>query len=237
MKENAISKINKMGRIGSILATIAKVFVILGLVITAAGTILCACIPKDFLTMQIDGNLLMDINFASIDAQASDEEVAQMQIEIEQSLKEKDIPINGSPYGLIAVNVNNTGISLDCASDFVDFSLHNLVWVMLAALLYLVMTLITLFFINSLCKTFKNCASPFEDEVIRKMKMLAYSLIPWTILSSVYDAIAENLFTNAFQLNGIGIDLGMVVTVLIILALAYIFQYGAVLQQESDETL
>ncbi|MCM1179486.1 MAG: DUF2975 domain-containing protein [Clostridium sp.] len=235
MKENAISKINKMGKIGTTLATIAKVFVILGLVFTAAGTILCACLPKDFLTMQIDSNLLMDINFASVGAQATDEEVSQMQKEIEQSLKEEGI-VN-------TVSVNNSSISLDFTSDFssglvdlVEFNLHKLVWPMLAALLYLVMTLVTLFFISSLCKTFKNCASPFEDEVIHKMKMLAYSLIPWTILSSVYDAIAENLFSNSFHLS-IGIDLGMVVTVLIILALAYIFQYGAVLQQESDETL
>jgi len=33
------------------------------------------------------------------------------------------------------------------------------------------------------------------------------------------------------------VDLGMVLIILFIFVLAYIFKYGAVLQQESDETL
>lgn len=237
MKETAISKINKMGRIGNILTTIAKVFIILALIITAAGTIVFALIPEDLFTAQVDGNILMDINLASIASPMSDEEVMKAQQEIEKTFKDNDIIINGAKYGMNSVDVNNTVISLDYTSNFIDFSFHNIVWAMLSALLYLIMTLVTLFFIGSLCKTFQNCSSPFEDDVIRKMKMLAYSLIPWTILSTIKDAIAENLFTNSFQLNNIGIDLNVVLTVLIILAMAYIFQYGAVLQQESDETL
>jgi len=34
-----------------------------------------------------------------------------------------------------------------------------------------------------------------------------------------------------------GIDFGVVLIILIVFALVYIFKYGAVLQQESDETL
>lgn len=238
MKENAISKINKMGRIGNILTTIAKVFIILALIITAAGTIVFALIPKDFITAQVDGNILLDIDLAAVASPVSDEEVAKAQQDIEKAFRDNDIIIKGSKYGVRSVNLSNTGISLELNGNVIDyFSFHNIVWAMLSALLYLIMTLMTLFFIGSLCKTFQNCVSPFEDDVIRKMKMLAYSLIPWTILSTIKDAIAENLFTNSFQLDGIGIDLNMVLTVLIILALAYIFQYGAVLQQESDETL
>lgn len=237
MKENAISKINQMGRIGNIITNISKIITIVSLIITAIGTIVFAFIPKDFITAQVDGNILMDINLASITSPVSDEEVTKTQQHIEKTFRENGIIINGSKYGVNSVNVNNTGMSLDFTSNFVDFSLHNTVWAMLAALLYLIMTLVTLFFIGSLCKSFQNCVSPFEDDVIRKMKMLAYSLIPWTILTTVKDAIAENLFTNSFELRNIGINLEMVLTVLIILALAYIFQYGAVLQQESDETL
>ncbi|MDE6434414.1 MAG: DUF2975 domain-containing protein [Lachnospiraceae bacterium] len=237
MKENAISKVNQMGRIGNILTTIAKIFVILGLTITVAGTIMFALIPEDLITAQVDGNILLDINLAAVTSPVSDEEVAKAQQDIEKAFKDNDIIINGSKYGVNSVNLSNTGISLELTDNVIDFSFHNIVWAMLAALLYFIMTLVTLFFIGSLCKTFQNCSSPFEAEVIRKMKMLAYSLIPWTILTTVKDAIAQNLFTNSFELNNIGINLNMVLTVLIILALAYIFQYGAVLQQESDETL
>ena len=45
--------------------------------------------------------------------------------------------------------------------------------------------------------------------------------------------------TEAFLDNALvlGIDLKMVFVILVILALTFIFKYGAILQQESDETL
>lgn len=136
-----------------------------------------------------------------------------------------------------AMNVNNDNISVDLSGRYVDFSLHNLVWVMLFTFLYLAMTLTTLFFIGFLCKAFQNCESPFEQNVIKKMKTLAYSLIPWAILSTVSGAVTRIFLKDGIHMGDFGIDLRVVMTVLIILALAYIFQYGAILQQESDETL
>ena len=235
MKENAISKINKMGRIGTILTIIAKVFIIIGLIATFVGTIASAFIPKDFFTAGADSNLLINISLASLGSSLTDEEVTQAEQEAVKILGEEEFDTGSLKIN--TMDVSNDNISLSLTNKLANFSLHKIFWVMLSAFLYLAMTLVTLFFIGFLCRAFQNCESPFEENVIKKMKTLAYSLIPWTILSTVNDAVANNFFTNSFRLDGIGIDLNMVMTVLIILALAYIFQYGAVLQQESDETL
>ncbi|MDE6625203.1 MAG: DUF2975 domain-containing protein [Lachnospiraceae bacterium] len=237
MKENAISKINKMGRIGTILTTIAKVFTIIGLIVTFVGTIASAFIPKDFFTASADSNLLVNISLASLGSTLTDEEVTQANQEIIKILEEEELMADNSKYGINTMDISNDNISLNFTGKLADFSLHNILWVMLFASLYLAMTLVTLFFIGFLCRAFQNCESPFEENVIKKIKALAYSLIPWAILSTTNDVVADNFFTNSFHLNGIGVDLNMVMTILIILALAYIFQYGAVLQQESDETL
>lgn len=237
MKQDAILKINRMGRIGTVVTTIAKIFIITGLVIVFALTIAAAFIPKDFLTVRGDGRMAVNISLASIGKSFTDEELEECRTETEKIVEEEDATSGGSEYSINAIHVDNDNILLDLTGEYADFDLHNLVWIMLFLLLYLAMTLVTLFFVGFLCKAFQTCESPFEGNVIKRIKMLAYSLIPWTIFSTVNDAVAMTFFTNSFHMDGIGIDGKMVMTVLIIFALAYIFQYGAILQQESDETL
>jgi hypothetical protein len=69
--------------------------------------------------------------------------------------------------------------------------------------------------------------------VIRGIKALAYSLIPWVIIDWMQELITLP-YTGTHNFT---IDLSVACIILIVLGLAYIFQYGAVLQQESDETL
>ena len=237
MKEDAISKINKVGRIATIITVIAKICIIIALIGVFAMTVAAAFIPKDFLTVSTDSRFLVNISFASFDKTLTDEEVIQGRQEVEKILEEE--AADGAGYGINAIDINNDSIYVDVTdtSNNIDFNLHSLVWVLLFVLFYLAMTLVTLFFIGFLFKAFQNCKSPFEQNVIKKMKNLAFSLIPWAVLSTVRDSVVRSFFTKSIQFNGIGIDLKIVMVVLIILALAYIFQYGAVLQQESDETL
>lgn len=237
MKEDAISKINKMGRIATIITVIAKIFIIMALIGVFAATVAAAFIPKDFLTVSTDSRFLVDISFSSFGKTLTDEELLQGRQEVEKILEEE--AADGAGYGINAIDINNDSIYVDVTdtSNNIDFNLHSLVWVLSFVLFYLAMTLVTLFFIGFLFKAFQNCKSPFEQNVIKKMKNLAFSLIPWAVLSTVRDSVIRSFFTKSIQFNGIGIDLKIVMAVLIILALAYIFQYGAVLQQESDETL
>ena len=96
------------------------------------------------------------------------------------------------------------------------------------------MYFITITFIVKLCKEFKTCETPFSEGVIKRIKQVGFSLIPWCIMYPTAEAAANFMVSN--NLN-ISIDIGMIIMVLVVLALAYIFQYGAMLQQESDETL
>jgi len=59
-------------------------------------------------------------------------------------------------------------------------------------------------------------------------------LIPWTVVSTVSDVVLYH--SERFPIN-FSVNINMVIVVLLVLALVYIFKYGAVLQQESDETL
>lgn len=236
MKQEAILKINKMGKIASIITVIAKIFIIIAIFGILISTVAVAIIPKDFLTVSGDSRIQVDINFASFGKMLTDEEVIQGRQEVEKIIEEE--AADGADYSINAIDIDHDSIYVDVttATNNINFNLHNLVWVLLFCAFYLVMTLVTLCFIGSLFKAFQNCESPFEQNVIKKMRNLAFSLIPWTVLSSVSGTVIRSFFSKSFQIS-FGIDLKIVMVVLIILALAYIFQYGAVLQQESDETL
>ena len=76
----------------------------------------------------------------------------------------------------------------------------------------------------------------YLENVIKKMRGFAYSLIPWVILNSTSRSMIDSLLNGKLNVQ-VSLDITMLIIVLIVLALVYIFQYGAMLQQESDETL
>lgn len=66
MKENAVLKINKLGKISGIITLVAKILVAVGIGICLLGTIIFAVIPKEFMTVNMSGNAIIDINLAAL---------------------------------------------------------------------------------------------------------------------------------------------------------------------------
>lgn len=156
MKQDAILKINKMGKAGTIITNIVKAFIIVVLIFVFLLTVPFAFVPKDFFNAREEGRLFINISLASFDKSLTDEEVEQSRQESEKFLEEGGTDAGGSEYSIDAMDIDNDNISVELSGRYVDFSLHNLVWVMLFTFLYLVMTLTTLFFIGFLCKAFQN---------------------------------------------------------------------------------
>lgn len=238
MKENAISKINKMGEVGGIITLIARIFVILGLVLCLATTIGFAVIPDEFLQITVSGNAVVDMDMASVGIPA-DEEIGTIVMDqeaLEETGEAGSFDMNGAEYYVENVTITEDAVQVETVAEDFTLSLHSLVWVMLTATVDLALTLVTLYFVGALCKAFRYCESPFEETVTKKMQNLAFSLIPWAFFSSITEMVAQGSFTGKMELS-VGIDLNMVLIIVLIFALVYIFKYGAVLQRESDETL
>lgn len=236
MKTEAITKINKIGKIGNVITIIARIVAIMVLAFGIAGTIFFAATPKDFLNINVSGDAIVAVDVSSIGWTLSEKEQNDLKADIEEGSLSVS---NGTGHAELEVNsavVNENGFSLRAYGDMMDFSIHNAFLPALAGCIYLVMTIITLFFVGGLCKAFSTCQSPFEENVITKMKHLAFSLIPWVILSSITNGLMDGFMTGKFNINA-SINLDTVLVIILIFVLTYIFQYGSVLQQESDETL
>ncbi len=230
MKEQAVNKINKMGKVSNVVVTICKVCIIIGIVIFGLAGAGCALIPDGTMRVVSTEKVAVELEYDKFGAGMEEAEILDW--------------VNGTFEGLLINNkevaveeVDIVGNKMNVTQEAQQFELdfHDLGWMNFVLVIMLVLVLITLIFAGGLCKAFRDCESPFEENVIKKMQHFAYSLIPWTVGSSGITAV-KNLMLGESN-YWLSVDLGMVLVVLVVFMLVHIFKYGAVLQQESDETL
>ena len=231
MKQEVVAKINKFGKIGEVIAQISRIFVILGAVILLAAGILMLAMPKGLFEFNFYTGMNMDVNLDAIGETVTDEDIEEL------SMEAYSVAVDGEEMEMVdfTVDRDNNTVAIEMASQPTNiFHPVKIVIFILVETLLMVVNFITITFIIKLCKEFKTCETPFSAGVIKRIKQVGFSLIPWCIVYPTAEAAANFMVSN--NLN-ISIDIGMIIMVLVVLVLAYIFQYGAMLQQESDETL
>ena len=236
-KTEAIKKINTMGKAGSIICLIAKILLFIGAAFVLALTIASVVLPKDLITLSNQSNLGCTVNLETFTKNMSDSERG----EIESSFSNwKDgnssITVNNSNYSVDDFSYNDNKLSVTTAMSAKSFDLGNLRIIMIIALVSIACSLLSVYFAGSLCKSFAACTSPFDAIIITKMRRLAYSLIPMAILSCFSDSLISSVLAGGTTVS-LTVNFSVIFAILIILAISYIFKYGAQLQEESDETL
>lgn len=235
-KETAISRINTFGNIGKVLSIIGIVFLSIVLVCSIAGTIAINVIPDEFLTLKVNGGMEVVCDVRALDPDVSMEEMEKV-----TELMNNDSVSAGVNLGAAHIELNegyldDAGIGHFFSGNATkDIKLSDLSSIMYALLVTLALTIVTLVFALRLSKAFEKCSSPFDETVIKRLKEFAFSLIPWALVENIPDAIVSKTFTQS--MTTINVDYNVVFVVLIVLALSVVFRYGAMLQQESDETL
>lgn len=225
MKEQAIQKINAIGKVSSIIALIAKILVGIGLACTIIGAIICFMIPSSLVDVTTTGTTTVNVDFSSLGISLSEEE-----------MKEAAASIEEDEDSLAETIFEENSMKITGELEEYTFNMRDAAWMVVMAAIVLLMTFITLVFISALCKAFRDCKSPFEENVIKKMQNVAVSLIPWSVISMSTESAANSLMNNKTNIV-FSLNIGVILIILVVFVLVYIFKYGAVLQQESDETL
>lgn len=242
-KDVTIQKINQFGKVGNIIATILKVFIIIGLVGCIIGAVALTVLPKDLFTMNLRGDATVNVDLSAFGVKFNEKQQKEIMESLTQGEQSEVVGIDGSINvdgveleEITNVSVNENSFSFNAAGDMATITFGRLVFVVVAAIIHLIMTLVTLHFVGNLCKAFRDCETPFAEDVIKKMQNLAISLIPWAIIGGISEGIINAAVGSAIDIN-IGVNFPTIFAILIILALVYVFKYGAKLQQEADETL
>lgn len=235
MKDEAILKINKVGKISHIIAVIVKVALSIGFVCAILGMIAVLCLPDDLITVGVQGNAVVKVDLTDVGLGVIVGDIDDALEDIREG-SDSEFNINGVYYKVDSAEMKDSVIDIKASAGIIEFTLKDLWWVILMAALIMGMSIVLVIFIDKLCVAVMNCTTPFEDTVIKKLQNFAYALIPWSIVSSFAAGITSSFFSGKVNVF-IGMDLGMVTLVLIVLFISYVFKYGAMLQKESDETL
>ena len=241
-KESAIGKINKVGKIGTVIITILKVLLIIGMVVTVVRSVLLYIIPDDIFTADMTMNVDMKIDMASFVSKDDKIETWEEQ-NIEETLKKEfanDPETNGTngDMKLEVLDCDGYAISVRGIMDVMKISLHRCAFGVAALLIYLIASFVSVMFAGRLTKALRDCRTPFEETVIKALKCFAYSLIPWAFISCIVDNIGNRIWSMSYMPQfSFSVNVSIILIVIVVLGIAYVFQYGAVLQQESDETL
>ena len=144
----------------------------------------------------------------------------------------------GQSMGLRDVYSENTGAVTIHPGIIADIGMggEEMVCTLSNALAYAVITAVILHYLGAIFKSIRNEGSPFDIDNVKSLKKVAISIA----LLSVIPAIVEVAVTAVLGMMGslkLHVEVTFIALAFFFLCLAYIFEYGAELQRQSDETL
>lgn len=221
MKNENVKKINTIGKVGYIILIITKIILIASAVAVVAVGILMLFMPDDFVTINGNADAEIVVNTGDLPSfigdnvvkiEESDVKFNNFSIDVDFLIKENKISDNKRSYDIEASVEELDGRVIAIASSVACF---------VGAIMLVLWTIVVSFGIK-LAKALRDCDSPFEQNVILRMKRFGIALLPLGI--------------GTIFLHG-ALSLTTILLILVVLLFVFIFNYGAQLQQESDETL
>ncbi len=240
MENNNIqTKVNRIGKAGRIVSIILIVLLSIGAFSLLLAGGVCAVLPEDTVEVSFRPNadVLVGRSILGQEWSRIDEIVAEAQEALAGKYGEV-IQFEKTDRGLL--------IRLDRLMEEGEvFRLRNALGAIWAGLVGIASAIVALVMFLKLSDAFRVCRSPFDEAVIRRMNIFAWTLIVCAVVGSFAGSAAQSAvmaFQNAgihvgAKNFGVSLDLYPIFAALIVFFLCMIFRYGAQLQREADETL
>lgn len=143
--------------------------------------------------------------------------------------------------GIVALTAMAVVVSLSDAllaeiSDFVGRTIVSgqVLGVFIAAILAAALGIVTLYYIDRFFSNIHKSNTPFSDESVRYMEIIAVLLLISTIAIPAISALLAYAFDSEVFMQ---FNLIPLFAAFIVYFMSLVFRYGASLQKESDETL
>ena len=230
MENNIQTKVNRIGKAGRIISIILIVLLSIGAFGLLLGGVVCVALPKDSVQVSVQPNVDVKVNrslmgeeWANIDAFL--EEVG------EKVGKDLDMVTFEKAADGLMVHVQP-----ELGEDAPTFGIRDALKAIWAGLITVASAIVTVVMFLKLCKAFQVCRSPFDEPVIKRMNVFAWTLIVCAVVGSIAGAAASAALAGFGNMN-FNLSLTPIFIALVVFFLCMIFRYGATLQQEADETL
>ena len=216
-----LKKIQTIGKISKIVALVVCVPAFVATGFALIGATVCASIPESWLSVsgQVNGTV----------------EIGSSLSVWKEALERLGGAGEGS-FGTWSVEGGKLFVSLR-SPDFENIPLTKMAAVALTAAAFrLAFYGVILLFVSKFARALERNSTPFCDACIKYLKITAFVLLGWAVVGETTLQVVCGMFFGKFRL-GVSVNGGMILISLVFLLLAYIFQYGAKLQREADETL
>ena len=239
MENNIQTKVNRIGKAGKIVSIVLIVLLSIGAFSLLLAGGVCAVLPEDTVEVSFRPNadVLVGRSILGQEWSRIDEIVAEAQEALTGKYGEV-IQFEKTDRGLL--------IRLDRLMEEGEvFRLRNALGAIWAGLVGIASAIVALVMFLKLSDAFRVCRSPFDEAVIRRMNIFAWTLIVCAVVGSFAGSAAQSAvmaFQNAgihvgAKNFGVSLDLSPIFAALIVFFLCMVFRYGAQLQKEADETL
>ena len=236
MKNKGIKGINTAGLIGYIISVLLSIAVIATMVITGIGTAGAIAIADK--EIKVNMSTAIDISATGDFLGTLNKFMKVGEVEnLEDIITEdgKTVKVDDSDLSEVSAYKTENGFLVNAKTNEKVFTIKNIIVNLVATFIFLITVEIAVHFLASLMKALRKCETPFCESVIKSMSRFAISLIPTVFMNMVCGGMWSSLFSGSgFAMT---VNLGSVLLVAVIFLLIAVFKYGALLQQESDETL
>ena len=253
MDSKTLSKFHKFGNVGKVIMTVLMVITIIATIMCAVATGFVSSLPKDALTVRVTNNAefrINESNFQSLWGLLVDSLSYSVDSDPEEMLSEDGgmftppenqdfnahISFFNQTYSSAKFHSDGNTRVMEAKSEPADYRSSDLVSVLIFLTLYVASGAVALFMLRRLFAVLAQCDSPFRENLIRKMKAFAFSLLPVAVFGTIGDTLSS-AFLSAGKNIDIRIQGGIIIAFAVTMCLVTVFKYGVQLQKESDETL
>ena len=219
MKAEIIAKVNQIGKAGLIITRICQVCLWIGVVACILSGIVLSFIPDDMIAIHMEHKATVEVNMPEIAGTLTENGKSNTTWgDVESSLK-----VDGMEYGVVDVRQTEKGVEIEADTDAYTIHFRSIANTVFLAAVYGVVCLVVMHFVGVVCKKFKECDTPFSDDIVTALRNLAISLIPMTVFSTLTESVMNSIITGNVNIV-LGVDLTTVLMILLIILLYMIFR-------------
>ena len=118
----------------------------------------------------------------------------------------------------------------------IDMGREETICLLSSSIVYAIIITATLHYLGAVFKSTCNEGSPFDPNNVKRLKRAAISIVLLSVIPAIVEVATESLM-GTLGLISLHVDVVYIALAFFFFCLAYIFEYGAELQKQSDETL
>ena len=228
MENNIQTKVNRIGLIGKIISIVLIVLLSIGAFGLLVGGIVCVVLPKDSVQVSVSPDVNVQVNKSLMGNAWAD---------VDEALAVANEKV-GEDFDSVTIKKTDDGLTVHVngADEVKSFGIRDALKAIAAGLTGIACAIVTLVMFMKLCDAFRVCISPFDEAVIKRMNVFAWTLIICAVVGCVATAAATAAVAGLGNLS-FNLNLTPIFAALVVFFLCMIFRYGAQLQKEADETL